>query len=1015
MDNSGQPEKAISVRSRLKSLKSVQRPALDDENSQDERLQPTNEAVDQTTNEPLQTLVVDKLLGGTAINLQREATVWDVYNNEAKKVDDELVKDWRDNLSSLLLFAAIFAAVLTAFIIESKKMLEQDQTELLVSVTIFGINNMGNASNLPFVPPTFVPTSAAISINCLLFSSLGTSLVAALAAVVSLQWVADYDAAITRGGSTPEDRAKRRQFRFAGVVNWKMEGIIASLPLLLYFSVALFWVGATRWMWMLHTTVGSVVAGGTVMAILFYVSTTLVAAIYVSAPFKTPLSRGVYWVHQNAIYLARELISPILEKEWLPEMPKIGFSVRFIIVATTRFIVLAVILPVRLPFLALVKFISWLDARSYLDTIKRCSPQWAETISQAFKGARSWSTSHQTRLTSRQREDRAAAADLSLTQQALAWLADQIIYSANSNSRLQLLVEEVVKQFPRAQPLGSPSSEPTALGSVQSAQAIAPDSFTDTSWLKIFDSLGWHYLRKILDGTLSGNDHETIGFLVERSRAAGVWEILSKHDSQDISIQSNEWGQFSFDASQVTRSQEMESVNMAFLLARDVPIPSPGSDHELRLTIRLIKWRNSGVREMAYPHSDHYSSEYLKSYVLYLKRFLRFAEREHYKLDDYIPLWSLARDEEVRHELMLELLEEFDKLVEELESAEIYSDLIGMVIKDIARSYEHLPSFPTCSSDIHLRLANIKDPLLSLLGSFAVGIYNQHGIMLSTRYVDTCSDLLDLLLFQRLSSNDSPFLWHLRALLWPAAPKSRERLCSLALEQPEYISHLQRIFDHQIRCMDHSSGPQHLLYHLCMESGRFSGFPEHTILFGNSYLNELCAYFILALFALPEDQPFSSITPLKKVPAECTERVGAMCQAVKKDSLSTLQFLTDIARSCSFDHYHATNVAAILESTQRILSNTDHPGSIFHLLRPLEHALRHLNGNMLKESHVDMMEDERQVVAGHAKRICSVLETTITATTQVVFSSSQLQLLSCARPGGTGQPALGWMEIYTEI
>lgn len=109
------------------------------------------------------------------------------------------MKDWRDNLSSLLLFAAIFAAVLTAFIIESKKMLEQDQTELLVGVTLFSINNMGNASNLPFTPPDFEPTSAAISINCLLFSSLGTSLIAALAAVVSLQWVADYDAAITRG------------------------------------------------------------------------------------------------------------------------------------------------------------------------------------------------------------------------------------------------------------------------------------------------------------------------------------------------------------------------------------------------------------------------------------------------------------------------------------------------------------------------------------------------------------------------------------------------------------------------------------------------------------------------------------------------------------------------------------------------------------------------------------------------------------------------------------------------
>lgn len=33
-----------------------------------------------------------------------ERTVWDVYNNEARIVDRELVKDWTSSLNSLLLF-----------------------------------------------------------------------------------------------------------------------------------------------------------------------------------------------------------------------------------------------------------------------------------------------------------------------------------------------------------------------------------------------------------------------------------------------------------------------------------------------------------------------------------------------------------------------------------------------------------------------------------------------------------------------------------------------------------------------------------------------------------------------------------------------------------------------------------------------------------------------------------------------------------------------------------------------
>jgi Family of unknown function (DUF6535) len=177
-------------------------------------------------------------------------------------------------------------------------MLEQDWTELLANAAIFSIQHAGNLSNVSYIPPVFEATSVAVSINCLLFASLGASLVAALLSVVALQWVVDYDAAITRGGSSPEDRAKRRQFRYAGVLNWKMGEIIASLPLLLYSSVVLFWAGAIQWMWSIHPTVGYVVAAGTALAVLLYVSTTLLAVVFVSAPFRTPLSRGIYWLNQ---------------------------------------------------------------------------------------------------------------------------------------------------------------------------------------------------------------------------------------------------------------------------------------------------------------------------------------------------------------------------------------------------------------------------------------------------------------------------------------------------------------------------------------------------------------------------------------------------------------------------------------------------------------------------------------------------------------------------------------------
>jgi hypothetical protein len=140
-------------------------------------------------------------------------------------------------------------------------MLELDPTSVIMDAMIFYTNSVANGTHLPYTPSKFQPESYAVKVNCLFFARLSTSLVAALASVVSLQWVADYDAAITRGGSSPEDRAKRRQFRHAGVVWWKMSEIIAALSLLLYCSVILFFGGLALWMWEVNNIVGLVVLG----------------------------------------------------------------------------------------------------------------------------------------------------------------------------------------------------------------------------------------------------------------------------------------------------------------------------------------------------------------------------------------------------------------------------------------------------------------------------------------------------------------------------------------------------------------------------------------------------------------------------------------------------------------------------------------------------------------------------------------------------------------------------------
>jgi hypothetical protein len=320
----------------------------------------------------------------------KETTAWDIYNNEARKVDRELVKDWTASLNFLLVFvstflcsslnysrahqAAIFSAVLAAFMVESKKLLEQDPTEVMLDVIIFHTNNLANETLLPYKRAQFTPSDSAVSINCLLFGGLSISLVAALASVIALQWVADFDASITRGGSSPQDRARRRQYRFASLKSWRMGELIAALPLLLYISVAMFFAGVIQWMLILSSTVGYVVISGAATALLFYFISTFLAVCFDSAPFNTPLSRWIYSGSRRLTILIR------------------GFG----------------------------------------------------TFSRMRGVPQPLSQSYDENQATYSREDRAVHAKTDLSYQAINWLARQISISEDSRQRLVLLIRELL-------------------------------------------------------------------------------------------------------------------------------------------------------------------------------------------------------------------------------------------------------------------------------------------------------------------------------------------------------------------------------------------------------------------------------------------------------------------------------------------------------------------------------------------------------------------------------------------
>ncbi|PVG03066.1 hypothetical protein CPB86DRAFT_869979 [Serendipita vermifera] len=241
---------------------------------------------------------------GEPLDVTSETTVWEIYNHKASEVDREMIKDWSDNLNTLLIFTALYSAVLTAFIIESMKLLEEDPAETTRDILLVVSRQLANSSFPAFEPTTYEAPRFAIIVNGLFFTSLSCALIAALLAVLALQWVANYDMGLNT--SSPEKRALQRHTRFRGVEKWKMPELIASLPLLIFVALFLFFIGIADWLWHMNRAISAIVIGGIGIGFLLYTITNLISIVTVDAPFRTPISKelarvtrwAAKWLHR---------------------------------------------------------------------------------------------------------------------------------------------------------------------------------------------------------------------------------------------------------------------------------------------------------------------------------------------------------------------------------------------------------------------------------------------------------------------------------------------------------------------------------------------------------------------------------------------------------------------------------------------------------------------------------------------------------------------------------------------
>ncbi|TFK32910.1 hypothetical protein BDQ12DRAFT_771182, partial [Crucibulum laeve] len=180
-----------------------------------------------------------------------ERRFWRNYNEEADKYDDVLTKSWKGDMDSILIFAGLFSATLTAFIVESYQRLEPDsgdQTVLILNQLLLVQTALaaGNSSPVPLptrtsVIPEFRPPTSILICNIFWFLSLSFSLASALGATLVQQWIRSY--LQDSQNTSPITHAKIRIYLYDGIKVFKMNTIVGVIPILIHISLFLFYAG----------------------------------------------------------------------------------------------------------------------------------------------------------------------------------------------------------------------------------------------------------------------------------------------------------------------------------------------------------------------------------------------------------------------------------------------------------------------------------------------------------------------------------------------------------------------------------------------------------------------------------------------------------------------------------------------------------------------------------------------------------------------------------------------------
>lgn len=193
----------------------------------------------------------------------------------------------------------MFSAVVTAFILESYRSLQQqpeditNQLLLQISAQLASLSQYETLKNITTsLPPTspFQASTFSVVTNTLWTSSLIIALITASLGILVKQWFHEFMAYDTHDSRL---QLVARFFRNQGMKKWGVFELAASLPLLLQLALVLFFIGLGTFLHELNPVVGWVTTGIMVGWLVLFLFTTLAPAFSSQCPYKTPMLKSI--------------------------------------------------------------------------------------------------------------------------------------------------------------------------------------------------------------------------------------------------------------------------------------------------------------------------------------------------------------------------------------------------------------------------------------------------------------------------------------------------------------------------------------------------------------------------------------------------------------------------------------------------------------------------------------------------------------------------------------------------